>query len=253
MKTKILQFGEGNFLRCFIDWMVQRMNERVDFDGAVQIIQPIGDELSAPSKILNERGGRYHTCLRGIIDGKTVEELGEVTCVKNVDLWTNVERYADLPDLRFVFSNTTEAGIQYVKGENTFPFKVYKLLKARHAAGLDGLVFIPCELIEHNGDTLKACVLKYVEDAGETELGEWITRACVFCSSLSIASSPGGPTPNRPSATPSVSASAMTCSCAANRSISSMTPLRATTIRRTEQERIHRPAGERRAGLQFVG
>ena len=184
MKTKILQFGEGNFLRCFIDWMVQRMNERVDFDGAVQIIQPIGDELSAPSKILNERGGRYHTCLRGIIDGKTVEELGEVTCVKNVDLWTNVERYADLPDLRFVFSNTTEAGIQYVKGENTFPFKVYKLLKARHAAGLDGLVFIPCELIEHNGDTLKACVLKYVEDAGETELGEWITRACVFCSTL---------------------------------------------------------------------
>ena len=58
METKILQFGEGNFLRCFIDWMVQKMNDRAGFDGKVQIIQPIGDELSVPSKILNDRGGK---------------------------------------------------------------------------------------------------------------------------------------------------------------------------------------------------
>ena len=75
METKILQFGEGNFLRCFIDWMVQRMNDGAGFDGKVQIIQPIGDKLSVPSKILNDRGGRYHTCLRGVIGGKTVEEI----------------------------------------------------------------------------------------------------------------------------------------------------------------------------------
>ena len=114
MKNKVLQFGEGNFLRCFIDWMVQRMNERAGFDGAVQIIQPIGEELSVPSKILNERGGKYHTCLRGFIDGRQVEEIEEISSVKGVDLWTNVEQYATLPSLRFVFSNTTEAGIQYV-------------------------------------------------------------------------------------------------------------------------------------------
>ena len=134
MKTKVLQFGEGNFLRCFVDWMVQKMNDKAGFDGAVQIIQPIGDELSVPSKILNGRGGKYHTCLRGVIGGNTVEEIEKIECVKGVDLWTNAEKYATEADLRFVFSNTTEAGIQYVAGENTFPAKVAKFLKARLAA-----------------------------------------------------------------------------------------------------------------------
>ncbi len=184
MKTKILQFGEGNFLRCFIDWMVQRMNDRVGFDGAVQIIQPIDDELSVPSKILNERGGRYHTCLRGVIGGKTVEEIEEISCVKGVDLAANLEKYATDPSLRFVVSNTTEAGIQYVKGQDTFPAKVLRLLAARRAAGLGGLVFIPCELIEHNGDELKQCVLKHCADMGDEGLAQWIERECVFCSTL---------------------------------------------------------------------
>ena len=92
METKILQFGEGNFLRCFIDWMVQKMNDRAGFDGKVQIIQPIGDELSVPSKILNDRGGKYHTCLRGIIGGKTVEEIEEISSVAGVDVAANVEK-----------------------------------------------------------------------------------------------------------------------------------------------------------------
>ena len=184
MKTKILQFGEGNFLRCFIDWMVERMNRDAGFDGAVQIIQPIGDELSVPSKILNERGGRYHTCLRGISGGKTVEEIDEVACVKGVDVASNVEKYASEPDLRFVVSNTTEAGIQYVKGQDTFPAKVLRLLKARRAAGLPGLVFIPCELIEHNGDNLKKCVLAHCADEGDDSLAAWIKDECVFCSTL---------------------------------------------------------------------
>ncbi len=185
MKTKVLQFGEGNFLRCFIDWMVQRMNERTGFDGAVEIIQPIGEELSVPSKILNERGGRYHTCLRGVIEGKTVEELGEVNCVKGVDLAANLEKYANDPDIRFVVSNTTEAGIQYVKGADTFPAKVLRLLKARFAAGLGGLVFIPCELIEHNGNKLRECVFAHAKDEDASEaLVDWIKRECVFCSTL---------------------------------------------------------------------
>lgn len=184
METKILQFGEGNFLRCFIDWMVQRMNDRAGFDGAVQIIQPIGDELSEPSRILNARGGRYHTCLRGFMDGRQVEELEEIASVKGVDLWTNLERYAVLPSLRFVVSNTTEAGIEYVKGQNTFPFKVFRLLRARFAAGLPGLVFIPCELIEHNGDNLRKCVLRYAADDGAADLAAWIESECVFCSTL---------------------------------------------------------------------
>ena len=184
MTTKILQFGEGNFLRCFVDWMVQKMNDGAGFDGAVQIIQPIGDALSGPSEILNARGGRYHTCLRGIEGGQTVEEIQEITCVKGVDLWTNLESYATLPDLRFVFSNTTEAGIQYVKDANTFPFKVAKFLKSRAAAGLPGLVFIPCELIEHNGDELKSCILKYAADWNDAALAAYVENDCIFCSTL---------------------------------------------------------------------
>ncbi len=184
METKILQFGEGNFLRCFIDWMVQRMNDKAGFGGKVRIIQPIGEELSPPSKTLNERGGRYHTCLRGVIGGKTVEDIEEVTCVEGVDLAANVEKYATVPSIRFVVSNTTEAGIQYVKGADTFPAKVLRLLRARFAAGLPGLVFIPCELIEHNGDNLKTCVLKHLADAPDAALADWIENECVFCSTL---------------------------------------------------------------------
>ena len=184
MKNKVLQFGEGNFLRCFIDWMVQKMNDKAGFDGSVRIIQPIGDELSVPSKILNERGGRYHTCLRGVIGGRTVEEIESIDCVKGVDLWTNADAYAADPDLRFVFSNTTEAGIQYVAGEKTFPAKVAKFLKARLVAGLPGLVFIPCELIEHNGDKLKECILKYASDWNDAELAAYVEKECVFCSTL---------------------------------------------------------------------
>jgi tagaturonate reductase len=181
MKTKVLQFGEGNFLRCFIDWMVQRMNDKAGFDGAVQIIQPIGEELSPPSKILNERGGKYHTCLRGIIDNRTVEEIEEISCVKGVDLAQNLEKYALDPDIRFVVSNTTEAGIQYVKDADTFPAKIARLVTARFRAGLGGFVFIPCELIEHNGDKLKECVKKYIDDV---DILKWIDEKCVFCSTL---------------------------------------------------------------------
>ena len=181
MDTKILQFGEGNFLRCFIDWMVERMNGRCGFDGAVQIIQPIGEELSVASQILNARGGKYHTCLRGVMDGKTVEEIEEIRCVKGVDVAANLEAYAGEAGLRFVVSNTTEAGIQYVKGADTFPAKVARLVTARCKAGLRGLVFIPCELIEHNGDKLKECVGKYIEDAAVLK---WMEEECIFCSTL---------------------------------------------------------------------
>ena len=181
METKVLQFGEGNFLRCFIDWMVQRMNDKAGFGGAVQIIQPIGEELSVPSKILNARGGRYHTCLRGLVKGRTVEDIEEITCVKGVDVAQNLEKYATDPSIRFVVSNTTEAGIQYVKGVDTFPAKIARLVTARCRAKLPGFVFIPCELIEHNGDKLKACTKKYIDDPAVLK---WLDEECVFCSTL---------------------------------------------------------------------
>lgn len=184
METKIIQFGEGNFLRCFIDWMVQRMNDRAGFGGKVRIIQPIGEELGAASKALEAAGGAYHTCLRGIENGRETETLERIGCVEGVSLWTELEKFAALPSLRFAVSNTTEAGIEYVKGANTFPRKVANFLRARMAAGLPGLVFIPCELIEHNGDRLKECVLAYAADDGDAALAEYVEKECVFCSTL---------------------------------------------------------------------
>ena len=186
--VKILQFGEGNFLRCFIDWMVQKMNDKADFNGLVRIVQPIGDDFTPPSRILNERGGFYHTCLRGVADGKPVEIIEENHAVEKVlcaaSQWNEVEASAKLPSVRFVVSNTTEAGIEYRKDQDTFPRKVALLLKARFGAGLPGLVFIPCELIEQNGDNLKKCVLQYVQDWNDSALKAWIEKECVFCSTL---------------------------------------------------------------------
>lgn len=184
MKTKILQFGEGAFLRCFVDLMVQKMNDSASFDGAVQIIQPRRAVLCGISQILNARGGRYHACLRGISGGRRVEEFTEINCVKGVDVWTNLEKHAVGEDLRFVFSNTTEAGIEYVRGVDTFPAKVARLLGARLAAGLPGLVFIPCELIERNGEKLRECILRYAADAGDRALMSYVVEECVFCSTL---------------------------------------------------------------------
>ena len=187
-QIKVLQFGEGNFLRCFIDWMVQKMNDKADFNGAVRIVQAIGDELSPPSKILNDRNGFYHTCLRGVEGGKPVEIIEENRTVEKVlcagSDWAEIEKTMELESLRFIVSNTTEAGIEYRKDADTFPLKVAKLLKARKAANGKGLVFIPCELIEHNGDNLKKCVLQYVADWNDTELATWIENECVFCSTL---------------------------------------------------------------------
>jgi tagaturonate reductase len=186
--VKILQFGEGNFLRCFIDWMVQKMNDAAGFDGAVRIVQPIGDDLSLASRALNARGGFYHTCLRGVADGGQVEIIEENHAVVDVlsaaKDWAAVEETARLDSLRFVVSNTTEAGIEYRRGADTFPSKVARLLSARFAAGKPGLVFIPCELIERNGDALKDCVLKHVSDMGDAALAAWIESECVFCSTL---------------------------------------------------------------------
>lgn len=189
MKTKVLQFGEGNFLRGFFDWMVQRMNERAGFGGRVRIVQPRRTELTAVSRALQASCGRYQVCLRGLEAGRRVEEIEDIDCVEGVSGAGEAEAFATLPDLRFVVSNTTEAGIEYRRGADTFPAKVARLLRARRAAGLPGLVFLPCELIERNGESLRECVLRHAADeaGGSAErdgLEAWIREECVFCSTL---------------------------------------------------------------------
>ncbi len=182
---EILQFGEGVFLRAFLDWMVQLMNERCSFNAEITIVQPRGVELNRASTRLNAQSGRYTVVERGMENGNQLERFTPVNCVKRViggyDRSALREAATD-PALRYVFSNTTEAGIVYSPGEDTFPAKVAYLLQARCAAGLPGLVFLPCELIERNGEALKDCVLKYLETDAETS--RYVNSECRFFNTL---------------------------------------------------------------------
>ncbi|HSB78912.1 MAG TPA: tagaturonate reductase [Candidatus Methylomirabilis sp.] len=172
LPERVLQFGEGNFLRAFVDWMIGRMNARGLFNGSVVLVQPIPHGMVEK---INEQDGLYTVLLRGIHGGKTVEEKEIVTSVsRGVNPYTDFAGFlkcAENPDLRFVVSNTTEAGIAFRETDRStdapppsFPGKLTAFLhhRFRHFAGASekGCVMLPCELIERNGDTLKKTVFQ---------------------------------------------------------------------------------------------
>lgn len=181
--VKVLQFGEGNFMRAFIDWMIERMNHSTDFNAAVQLVKPRPSEKPDP---INSQDGLYTVVLRGVKEGSVVDTMETIHCVKGclnpTTQWNEVIRTACLPELRFVFSNTTEAGIEYRPGVDTFPAKIARVIAARAKTGLPGLVFLPCELIEQNGDKLKEFVSKYLD--GNKEALDYLHSACIFCNTL---------------------------------------------------------------------
>ncbi len=174
--VRVLQFGEGNFLRAFVDWMIDVINEKGLFDGSIRIVQPLPQGMG---DMLNAQEGLYTLIMRGVENGKAAEHARIITsvkdCVNAYTEWGKVLETAKLDTLRFVFSNTTEAGISYTAEEfvpgatpKSFPAKVTALLAERFrafggAAG-SGLVFIPCELINHNGAELKKCILRHAAD-----------------------------------------------------------------------------------------
>ena len=191
--VKVLQFGEGGFLRAFVDWMLQRVNDEGVFDGGVTVVQPIAAGLCEQ---LMAQDGNYHLLMRGLRDGVPTVEEAKIDVIEGcVNPYTDYEAYlaqAENPALRFVVSNTTEAGIAYEAGDRladapqtSFPAKVTALLWRRYQKGLSGLVFLPCELIEKNGTTLREIVLRY---AREWALGEdfcrWIETENMFCNTL---------------------------------------------------------------------
>lgn len=204
---KILQFGEGNFLRAFVDWQIDIANEKGVIDTSVAIIVPRFHE-STVVDILNKQDGLYHVYLEGIDAGKPKKETRLVTSIADAfnpaaDM-DRYFRYVTSPELRFVVSNTTEAGIRYeaddvtIDAPRTFPGKVTSLLYRRykHFDGdrTKGLFFICCELIEDNGTTLHEYVVRHASEAG---LGEgfinWVNEACVFCDTLVDRIVPGFP------------------------------------------------------------
>lgn len=193
MKERIIQFGEGGFLRSFVDMFVNIMNEKGLFDGKVVVVQPIEKGLV---NVLNEQGGVYHQYLRGIENGEVINSMTEVRSIsRGINPYTDYAAYLELahnPDMRFIVSNTTEAGIEYLGTERlddappkSFPAKLTALLYERYKAGLPGFIILCCELIDHNADFLREYVLKYAELWG---LGEgfktWIERENSFCNTL---------------------------------------------------------------------
>jgi tagaturonate reductase len=194
---KVIQFGEGNFLRAFVDYMIDIANEKGVFDGNIAIVKPI---RFGNLDRFHKQDCNYTVSLRGITDGVASVTNRIVTSVADAVAATEeYERYAEyakLESLRFVVSNTTEAGIVYDADDKfelcppeSYPGKLTKFLYERYkyfnGDSSKGLVMLPVELIDDNGIHLKECVLKQVENWG---LGDgfknWVEDACIFCSTL---------------------------------------------------------------------
>lgn len=206
LPIKIVQFGEGNFLRAFIGYAFQELNKAVDFNAGVAVVQPIDKGLV---NMLNDQDGLYTLFMKGVKKGEEIQNVELISnIVKAVDPYANFNDYLSLAkeeSLEFIISNTTEAGIAYVSSDTmemkpptSFPAKLTVLLYERfkHFNGdpSKGLTIIPCELINHNSETLKEIILKHVIDCN---LGDafknWILESNSFHSTLVDRIVPGYP------------------------------------------------------------
>ncbi|MBT2290454.1 tagaturonate reductase [Paenibacillus albidus] len=194
---KVLQFGEGNFMRAFVDWQIHTMNRLTDFNGGVVIVQPLA---SGMADHLNEQDGLFTLYQQGIQDGQVCRKHEVIDCItRTLNPYSQYNEYLELaenPELRFIVSNTTEAGIAYEANDkladappSSFPGKLTALLHRRYeyfnGDTSKGFVLIPCELIDRNGDELKATVQQYAKlwNLGEGFI-QWLHEANTFCSSL---------------------------------------------------------------------
>ncbi len=195
--VRVLQFGEGNFLRAFVDWQLDIANEAGVTDTGVAIVKPRAGK-SRVIDTLNSQDGLYHVCLEGVENGQPKKTNRLVSVIEKAFTPDDTDAFEQTvlsPELRFVVSNTTEAGIRYEADDimadipATFPGKVTRLLllRYRHFNGDPdkGLFFIPCELIEDNGAKLREYVLRH---AREANLGEdfiaWIENCNYFTDTL---------------------------------------------------------------------
>ncbi|MBO5286881.1 MAG: tagaturonate reductase [Clostridia bacterium] len=186
---KIIQFGEGGFLRGFVDWMLQELNDKTEFNGSAVVVQPIKDGLC---DLLTSQNCVYTHLCRGIegVDVKRIDVISR--CVKPYDNFDSYMALAENENFRFIVSNTTEAGIAFCRDDklsdkpaSSFPGKLTQLLLKRYELGLDGFVFLPCELIDKNGDCLKDCILKYAEHWSlPSGFAKWIEKDNIFCNTL---------------------------------------------------------------------
>lgn len=201
-KEKVIQFGEGNFLRAFVDWQLQQMNKQGLFEGSAVVVQPIAQGLG---KMLAEQDYLYTVMLQGLLNGEVVDSSEIITTVNRVinpyEDYASYLALAEDDNLEIILSNTTEAGISYHPGDTlneqppvSFPAKLTALLHKRFALGKKGFTIIPCELIDRNGEKLKQIIEQY---AKEWNLGEdflnWLEKENTFCCSLVDRIVPGYP------------------------------------------------------------
>lgn len=174
--VKILQFGAGNFLRGFCDWMIDLLNEKTDFNGNVVVVQPIrkGKGIALPQH------NRYTV--------KINDNERLITCIDSVvnphDEYQRFLSLAENTDLEFIISNTTEAGIAF--GDNdTFPAKATAFLHHRYKTNKKALTFLPCELIENNATTLKSVINQYIDAWNlPADFRHWVNSEIKFCNTL---------------------------------------------------------------------
>lgn len=201
-KIKIMQFGEGNFLRAFVDWIINSMNKANVYDGGVVVVQPMS---FGRCKELAEADGLYTLYLQGLQDGKAVRDHEVIKCLQDfVNPFEDYNKYLDYAlsdDLEIVISNTTEAGIafdpndtDFTKCPNSYPGKLLAFLKKRYEAGKKGLYIIPCELIDYNGKALREVLIKLARHNNMDEAFiNWIETANKFYNTLVDRIVPGYP------------------------------------------------------------
>jgi tagaturonate reductase len=209
LPVKVIQFGEGNFLRAFADWIIDIMNEKKLFNGKIAIVQPLPVGMI---DVLEEQQGLYHVVLNGIENGVTKKETRLITSVETVvnpfKDFTAYLALAENPHLEFILSNTTESGIVFNPDDTrwdqpgaSFPAKLTSLLyhRFRNFQGLPdkGVTLLPCELIDKNGEILKQTILQYIEHWKlEPAFRQRINEACTFCNTLVDRIVPGFPKDN---------------------------------------------------------
>ena len=203
---RIIQFGEGNFLRAFVDWIIYHMNEKTGFDSSVVVVQPIE---KGTADLLNQQDGLYHVNLQGLEKGTKIDTFTLIDVVSRaLNPYTAYDDYlclSEQPLLRFVISNTTEAGIVFDpacrltdRPPSSFPAKLTQLLYHRfqtfHGDRSKGLIFFPCELIFHNGTKLKETIYQYMDWWNmEDEFRSWFTESCGVYATLVDRIVPGYP------------------------------------------------------------
>ncbi len=192
---KVLQFGEGNFLRAFVDYYFDIVNEQSDWKGKCVLVQPIESGIS---NLINAQDGLYTLYLYGKKNNQKIERKRIISSVSRClnpyskNDYSQIMTVASSDDLEIIVSNTTEAGIQFDPScqfndcpPTSFPAKLTQVLYQRFISGKSGIIVLSCELIDNNGQKLQKCVNQYISLWQlDDSFYDYINSKCVFCSTL---------------------------------------------------------------------